>query len=230
MTRIYSFLLLVILCSFFTIRGQSSCNCEGYGCEVSQNCPEGYIAVCSCTAQGCTGKCKKAEPENEFQEVSFKTGRMSLMATLLNGNEERISQEFSKLLGEKVIFKKAREAQISVIAQGNEFKSYWSVAEFLASVGTISVGGLPFDSLRSQREILLEGGLFKICAPKLSAKRILDEISFLTGKEFKVVAGDPRSNSSVPVQGNNLKEVLDSISNSRNIRISSVVLTGGVEK
>jgi hypothetical protein len=207
--------LTVLLSGSTLILAQSSCSCESESCRASQSCPEGYLATCTC-GDYCSSQCKKAN--SELPEMWFENGSQSLIKTVMESDEKRISEDFSKNIGREVIFVKSPKIQRLAI-DASSFKSYWDIAEFLANNGKITINRLPFEIWKGNRDTLLKGGEYKICANDLPAEMILDEINFLTGRNFRIVSGDPKSKAKVVVLGKGLKEVLDSLSASRNIII-----------
>lgn len=215
----YRFSLVLVLTVFLSgsavILAQSSCSCESESCRASQSCPDGYLATCTC-GDYCSSQCKKAN--SELPEMLFENGGQSLIKTVMESDEKRISEEFSKNIGREVIFVKSPKIQ-RLAVEASSFKSYWEVAEFLASNGKVTINRLPFEIWKGNRDTLLNGREYKICANDLPAEMILDEINFLTGRNFRIVSGDPKSKAKVVIRGNGLTEVLASLSASRNVII-----------
>ena len=164
------------------------------------------------------------EADKELPELSFVSDGHKLVNVLSGADEKRISEEFSKSLGRQVIFVRAREIQ--TVTDLPSFRSYWEIAEFLAGEGYITINGLPFVTWKGKRDTLLHGGEYRICANDVSAQIILDEINFVTEKNFRIVAGDPKAKAKVLIEGNGLTEVLASLATSRNIRISEQETNG----
>jgi hypothetical protein len=155
----------------------------------------------------------------ELPETLFETGSQNVIAMLMRSDEKGIGEVFSKNLGREVVFVKAPELK-KLVGDKPSFKSYWEIAEFLAGKGRLTINKLPFEIWQGKRDTLLKGGEYNICANDLTAQMILDEINFLTGRNFKIVAGDPKSRANVLIHGNSLKEVVDSLSSTRTILIS----------
>jgi hypothetical protein len=148
----------------------------------------------------------------------FENGGQSLINTVMETDEKKISEEFSKNIRREVIFVKSPKIRRLAI-DASSLKSYWDIAEFLASNGKVTINRLPFEIWKGNRDTLVKGGEYKICANDLPAEMILDEINFLTARNFKIVSGDPKSKAKVVIRGNSLQEVLDSLSASRNLII-----------
>ncbi len=208
-------LFLIFALGCFSAFGQSSCECQSEGCSATQTCPSGYLAQCTC-GRYCSSQCVKAG--EELPELDFATGGRSLTEALAGSNEKNISREFSKSLGKRVVFTKGSDSQRLTVARP-AFESYWQVAEFLAANGKLTINGLPFEIWKGHRDTLLKGGEYSICASDVPAKIILNEINFLTERSFEIVKGDPRSTAKAVISGTNLKDVLRSLSDSRNITI-----------
>lgn len=217
MKKFAAYLLFFFALGFHSAQAQSSCDCAAYGCSVAQNCPSGYVASCSCTAQGCSGQCVKAN--SELPEMLFENGGQKLIDMVVRSDEKGIGDVFSKNLGREVVFIKASEVK-KLVSGKPLFKSYWDVAEFLAGKGKLTINKLPFEIWKGKRDTLLKGGEYNICARDVPAQMILDEINFLTGRNFKIVGGDPKSRATAVIRGYSLKEVRDSLSSTRNIIIS----------
>jgi hypothetical protein len=192
----------------------SSCSCTSPTqdpCSASITCTTGF-AQCSCTMYGCSSSCRQApiQPPSNFQGI---------LKALDDPNERAIEQELSNQTGSKVEFVKDPDHELSGTLGVSSFKSYWDVMEFLASKGELTISGLPFDAWKTKRNVLLKGGSYRICGNEVPAQWIVDEINFLTEKNYAIVSGNPRASGKTPVHGNTLMELLSSLEASRNIRI-----------
>jgi hypothetical protein len=65
---------------------------------------------------------------------------------------------------------------------------------------------------RGLRQTLLKGGEFTFCAGSAPAQMILAEISFITGRKFRIASGDPKAKVSGAVRGFSLSEILEALS------------------
>jgi hypothetical protein len=203
---------LVFFCFDFagtiSVSAQSSCSCSNSGCSASQSCPDGYIAVCTCSATGCSSSCNRAQLEIELSE--------NVLATKLqNESAKNIGSVLSKAFGKFVTFEPTNPGFRFEYSKSNSLTaSHWDILEYLARNGSLKINGHDLEFWRGLRQTLLKGGEFTFCTGSALAQMILAEISFITGRKFRITSGDPKAKVSVAVRGFSLSEILEALSKS----------------
>lgn len=211
------FLFVLLIVSALGISAQddrpaSSCSCTqgNGGCSASQTCPDGHIAVCSCSASGCSSSCIAVAP----RPVSEK----EVVSAITRNDTKALSDILSRAYGRQISFSASENSpQLPKPPSVSSFPSDWTLLEFLDRNGTLTINGQPLSFWRSLRESLLNGGEFQICSERADA--ILNQIAFISGKSFSVAAGDSKAKIVDPIKGHGLSELLLNLSNAANIRI-----------
>lgn len=217
MLKKISLILSILLISAVASFAQGSCSCSvgNGGCSASQTCGSGE-AVCVCSASGCSSSCSRGGGELLLGGLTRRGVRQLRNAT----NPETISKSLSKAIGKEIVFKPASSGfkfNFSMPKKGPF--SHWDVLEYLPSAGTLKINGGEIKFWQGLRNTLLKGGEFNICAGNAPAQTILNEIKFLSGKSFKIVAGDSQARFDSPIKGNSLAELIENLSKSRGVTI-----------
>ena len=86
--------------------------------------------------------------------------------------------------------------------------------------GELTVNGHELGFWKNMRSTLLNGDKFQLCSSRADA--VLNEISFLSGKNFSIVAGETRTTLKGPIRGKSLQELLQSLSEAAKIEIAEL--------
>lgn len=202
----------VIFISAAAAWAQSSCSCElgNGGCKASQSCPAGYIASCTCSASGCTSSCNL---ENLGEVASG-----DIFSSLKNNDLRTLNRDLSRAYGKVVRFSLTDASREVKEIPAFSVRPYdWSILEFLDQTGDLTINGHKLSFWRTMRESLLKGDEFQICSNRADA--VLNEISFLSGKKFSVVAGDAATPLKEPIRGKGLYALLSNLSEVADITI-----------
>lgn len=185
---------------------QSSCACSNSTCSASQGCPEGYIAVCTCSATGCSSVCNKEEPILDLIDEP------ALDARLRNESAINFGELLSRALGKTITFEpKDSKFRYEYSISNSVTKSHWEILEYLASNGTLKINNHDIEFWKGLRRTLLEGGEFKFCTGNAPVEMLVGEISFITGRQYSIVSSGARTNISGAVSGKSLNELLTSL-------------------
>ena len=179
---------------------QESCSCSSGNCSASQTCSEGK-AVCVCSAAGCSSSCSgNVTPEGGGE------------SRLQNADVKDIGRISSAIFGKDIQFKPTVKSY-KFAGSNAKFttESDWNTLEELSKNGELLINGHKLDFWRGIRKTLIEGGEFKICSGGATAQRIINEISFISGKKFSIISGDADREITGQIAGNNLSEVIESL-------------------
>lgn len=198
--KLFLVLFLFVITSLYT-NAQESCSCSGNGCSASQTCPAGKSAVCVCSASGCSSSCQSgvdlpdAIPESDLQ----------------NTKVDEFSRVLSSAFGKTIRFTPAKDYKSPNFGSKQITSNNWEILENLSKNGKLTVNGHKIEFWKGIRKTLLEGGEFKICVGDASVLRVINEISFISGKRFTVLSGDVDKKLTGQIAGNNLYEVVESL-------------------
>lgn len=192
-----------------------SCTCTEVGhCSASQTCPDGYAAVCVCSATGCSSSCSKISGFMDLSEAS-------LVKKLEKESVDKFGSVLSKAFKKVVTFKAGDpnfkfDFPLTHASKG----SHWDVLEYLAKNGDLLINGHDIDFWKGVRQNLQSGGGFKLCAGPVSASLVVDELSFISGVRYSIVAGDPQTKVTGPFTGNTVSDIVNSISEQGKVTIA----------
>lgn len=203
MIRKLFFVLTILFFTSVHSYSQESCSCSSTagGCSASQSCPAGKSAVCSCSLTGCSSSCQSG---GEVLPELEGTAKLETAPT------REIGSILSSISGMNVRFVPATKNFRLSEAKGLK-NSLWDRLEVLSQNGELTINGHKLDFWKSQKTTLLEGGEFKICSGGASAQRILNMLSFISGKNHVITSGDAYSKITGQIEGNNLNELLESL-------------------
>lgn len=210
-------LFVSVIVGVNTISAQSSCSCSlPNGCSQSQTCPAGYIAVCTCSATGCSAQCVK-----EDRPPIFDFSESSVASRLQNEPIENIGGFLSKTFGKIVTFEPTNSKfKFEYSSSDLSTSTHWGILEYLAKNGILKINGHNLEFWQGLRRTLLKGGEFTFCTGSATSEMILGEISFITGKKYSIVSGNPKGKIQGEIKGNSLNEILDNLSKAGQITIT----------
>lgn len=197
-----AFALVVLLNA--VAQAQSSCACSVElpdnkgGCSQNQVCPPGYIAKCICTSAGCSGICL---PKDSLPPEGGIQAQLRMAAPQDIG---RILSSFSDL---EVSFKPRNEIFSLVLPKGEETSS-WDILEELSRYGEVKINGQDLSFWKEVKNVLLKGGEFKISFGEATPQRLLNTLSFISGKRYSITSGNPDLLITGQIHARNLDGVL----------------------
>ena len=219
MTRVL-FLLVLLTVSALSVSAQeqpqSSCKCKvgDGGCAASQSCPDGYLAVCSCSAFGCSSQCLAFGGDGRPGGLN----EDEIGAAISKNDAKVLSLALSKFYRRFINFSPMDStSQIPRPRSISPSPVDWTLLEFLDKNGHLTINGQPLSFWNGMRQTLLSGGAYQICSSRADA--VLNEISFVAGRSYSVAAGKAQARLDAPVKGNGLPELLLNLSRAANIRI-----------
>lgn len=193
---------------------QESCGCSSAagGCSASQSCGAGYMAVCSCTSSGCVSYCQlRAEP---VLQSSVIVSKLQKARTTDFGNV------LSSLFRKTIVFKpNSKDFRFAFPESELNNTSHWDVLEYLSRNAELTVNGQSIEFWKNIREGFLSGGEIKLCAGSATPQEFLNEISFITGKNFSIVSGNGKAKVIGSLSASSLEELLQNLSNVGKITI-----------
>lgn len=202
MIRKIFFVLTILLFTSTYSYSQESCSCSSTagGCSASQSCPAGKSATCVCTSNGCSSSCSRGDVLPEGGGESRVT----------NTNAGNLDNVLSYVSGLNIKFTPTnKNYKFSGL---DNFKSSSSdLLDELAQNGEVSINGQKADFWKGVRKTLLEGGEFRLCFGGATANKILNTVSFISGKRYLITSGDANREITGQIKGNNLSEVLESL-------------------
>jgi hypothetical protein len=195
-------------------QGGGSCQCSSVNCEASQSCPTGYSPHCNCTDNGCASTCiKNTPPVTPPQTVVDFTNLIG------DWDETVVSSKLSEGIGRSVEFVKTNTEKVIKTDGPSTHRTYWKAFEYFSTIGGVSIDGLSFEVWENRREVLLRGGEYTICADNVPVQTILNELNFLTERNFTIAAGDRLATGKGRIVGKNLDDVLSSLAKMRGVLI-----------
>lgn len=207
--KLFVVVFLVLVANFYA-NAQGACSCTGSGCSASQTCPAGKPAVCVCSVTGCSSSCQSREIiQNGIPESDLQTTKV-----------DEFSRVLSSVFGKTIRFTPAKDYKSLKFGSKPITSNNWDVLENLSKNGDLSINGHKIEFWKNIRKTLLEGGEFKICVGDASALRVINEISFISGKRFSVLSGNTDKKITGQIAGNNLSEVIESFR-----KVSGVTIT-----
>ena len=197
-------------------RPPSTCSCgmASSGCSASQSCPDTHTAVCSCSAAGCTTQCSSVLNVASPGEINVQEVKAALAKNDAKALSTTLSRSYGKFINFSPSDKLSRIALPRLISNS---PVDWTLLEFFDKNGKLIVNGQPLAFWKGLRQTMLNGGAYQICSDRADA--VINEISFVSGRSFAVVAGDTHAKLTAPVKGNGLNELLLNLSQAANIRI-----------
>jgi hypothetical protein len=209
---VLSFLLAFTLCA----SAQSTCKCEDHGSGAMASCSPGSIALCSCTSNGCSSRCVKPVL------TPFKLPDINAFVTTLKQTAPAdINDYLSKTLGKTVTF----ETPIKDFkfdyppSKISKNTTHWDVLDALAAKGNLRIDDHDIDFWKAQRDYLLGGGAITISTGGGTVQSVLNNLAFITGKNFTVRSGDASSMIS-EIKGSGLSELLQNLSKAGKVTIT----------
>lgn len=207
--------LILITCALLIanvgISAQDSCSCSNSVCSASQTCSGGKTAKCTCSATGCSSSCENTELQLEFTEPDFEKAVQA-------GDRKAIRQYFAKTIGRTVDFvPTSSRSKVSYIRSKDGNASHWDALEFLEKNGDLKIDGHSLKFWTDIRDSFLNGGELTICTSR--ADVALREISFISGKRFSVISGDPKTKLDGEIRGEGVVGLLQSLKKAAKIEI-----------
>lgn len=133
-----------------------------------------------------------------------------MSVSLVDADSVKVGAELHRLTGAPVVFNPRRpDATIT-----REFKNetLWNVLEALSAEGSVQIANEDFGHLRSVRQSFLSGERMAVCFSNVTAKRLARDLTFLTGREVNVAAGDPKTLINYKGKEVNFEEMVTAIS------------------
>jgi len=194
---------------------KQECECSIVGhCSASQSCPDGYIAVCTCSATGCSSSCTKIDGVMELSEPT-------LEKMLLGESAANFGKVLSKAFKKIVTFKPFDpNLKFEFNAENTARSTHWDLLDYLAKNGDLKINGHDLDFWKGVRQNLMSGGGFKMCAGPVAARLIVDELSFLTGTRYSIISGDQNTKVTGPFEGSTISEITEKIGRQANVVIA----------
>lgn len=174
-------------------------------------------AVLLCTpAPGVFGDCSCAADAEEAT-VCVNPGPDGLAAALKTpvtlelrgGNGEQLSAELTRVTGRPITYTPSKGDAINLDVKRAPL---WDVLELLSGGGKVRVAGRDFMELRAARAALTTGGKVSVCLDRVPVRRVVEELSVLSGRPLRLSAGDPETTLTLSARRVTLKEVLGLVS------------------
>lgn len=210
------FCLTLVFTFGISAYAQSSCSCSvgNGGCSASQSCPAPSIAMCTCGASGCSSYCSGFDPPDGLTESGISRAVKSAKPSI-------ISEYLSKSLGKTIVFEPASSKFVlNEKTASAQSKSHWDLLTYLNTQGKVTVNGHDLNFWSGMRNTLTAGGPFKVCAGNATAQAILNEVNFISGRNYRIIGGDPSVRMEGTIEGNNISELLNNLSMTRSVMIT----------
>ncbi len=193
----------------------TSCFCSVEGlCSASQTCPDGYFAICNCSATGCTSYCSRLAGAMDLSVES-------LTKKLQANPAEDLGSVLSKAFKRVVEFvPTSRNFKFDLKPADRERASHWDILQYLAENGDLKINGRDINFWLGVRRNMANGGEINLCTGPVAVRLIVDELSFLSGKHYSIVSGDTETKINGPFKGT-MGEMLANISSQSATRIAA---------
>lgn len=179
-----------------------ACAADDGSCSVSGSCPLGCLAYCP--SNRCRVTCVGKESGSLFDAESLITLRVK------NASSQKVAAELARLTGAEVTISPRRANTTFNLDVKDE--PLWNVLDTLSSGGSIQIAHEDFDHLRSVRLAFLSGERMAVCFHNVTARRLASDLSFLTGRDVFVAAGDANALVDYKGRGVNFEEMVAEIS------------------
>lgn len=205
-------LILIITALASTPDGQGSCTCtsQDNSCNVNVTCPNGCLSFCP--SNNCRAYCVKDRGEQPPDLMKLVTLRLN------RSDSKSVAAELVRLSGAEIVVNPTRADAVFSLDVKNI--PLWDVLDFLSADASIKLGDEDFSELRRARRAFLSGERMSVCFSNISAKRLADEISFLTGLEVNVPAGSAGVIVNYSGKGVTLKEIVTQVSEVSGVQIA----------
>lgn len=187
-----------------------SCTADDGSCNVSGECPRGCLAYCP--SGRCRFTCVGAAYEDNLDTLALITLRLK------GANSKTVATELSRLTGAPVTFKPRQLGATFSINVTDE--PIWNVLDTLSSEGEIQIANEDFAHLKGVRQAFLGGERMSVCFYNVTAKRLATDLSFLTGQDIYVAAGDPRTPVYYKGSGVRFEEILAEVSQTAGVQLA----------
>jgi hypothetical protein len=187
-----------------------SCQADDGSCQTSGTCPRGCLAYCP--SNNCRVTCVNNGLENEIDTS------VTLSLQLTEADSSKVGAELHRLTGAPVVFKPRRPD--ATITRDFKNETLWNVLESLVGEGSVQIANEDFGHLRSMRHSLVSGERMAVCFSNVTAKRLARDLTFLSGREVYVTAGDPKTVINYKGKAVTLDEMVAAISFDASIQIS----------
>lgn len=128
-----------------------------------------------------------------------------------------MAAELSRKSGRKIMF----IANVKGEKLSFELKNgpLWDALEFLARYGKVFVNGTPFETIRELREKMQHGERVAINLKDFPVKDAVDDLSFVSGRSFRVKSGNPKKTFSMNLEAATLDEIISGIAKTAKVKI-----------
>lgn len=169
-------------------------------CSANINCATGS-AMCSCTEGGCSSYCADGAM-GEFPDGKTLLGRLQA------GGENEISVVLTKALGKRVSFSPYKDN--SKLDYAIQPESHWSVLEYLSQNGNLKINGVDYTVWKTLRKTVTTGKV-NFCVGNMTVERLVNEISFFSGKKYQVVSGNSNLKVDIAIKQLTIDEVIETL-------------------
>lgn len=200
---------LLILLSTLSPTGtsQKRCSCKAAdgSCNASVTCRQhGCTAICG-TNSACYSACGKDLLSTRFTLKLVKKG------------SKEIAFALSQHTGRNIEFvPRRRNDRFNIEIKDDDM---WNTMEYLYQRGKVRVIGVDWGEYRKLRRATSEGAKMSVDFNDISVRDALDQLSFLTGLQFRVESGDAEKLISISLREVTLGEIISRISAETGIRI-----------
>ncbi len=200
-------LSFIVLCGWSFASAQTSCSCSAGngGCSVSQTCEAGYLAICTCSATGCTSSCQS----RDGQQPEL-LGPPLLSLALTGKDADEISSYLTDVFGKMVKFS-PKTKNAFIYGFPGRAASYWDVFDYLERNGTVTVNGSAISFWRDQHRQLKKGGELVLCVGGATPDAIARHLSFISGSKIDTNGGVSQMPITSTVRGKGLLQILNNL-------------------
>lgn len=178
-----------------------SCGCgaDDGSCSVNGTCPRGCLAYCP------SGHCRVTCVGDAFEETLDLSAMVTLQLNEADG--KKVTAALARATGGAHVMFNPRRPDATV---NLNFKDapLWDVLETLSAEGSIQIAREDFGHLRSVRHSFLSGERMAVCFHNVTVKRLAADLSFLSGRDVYVAAGDAKALVDYKGKGVNFEEIV----------------------
>lgn len=186
-------------------RRTCSCKSPDGSCEANVSCSRhGCTAICG-SRDGCYAACGKDVLLAHFT------------LKLVKQDGRQVASALSEKTGKQIEFVPRRPNDRFTIDVEDD--DVWDALEYLYDRGRVTVNGVDWEKYRQIRRAALDGGKMSVDFNNITVRDALAHLSFLTGLEFRVEAGDAEQVITLSLREVTLGEIVSRISEQSGVKI-----------
>jgi hypothetical protein len=144
---------------------------------------------------------------------------MLVTLRLKGSDSKQVAAELARVTHEEVVFNQSTPGDVFSLDVKNA--PLWNVLEILSARGKVRIAGEEFSHFQAIRNTLVSGGRLMVCVRRTTVKRLVAELAYLSGRNFRVTGGDGRAQINFTATNATLEEIVAQVEAEASVRIST---------